>query len=129
MPAIRWVGAWAAALSLLAATLLVVLVGNGGSTSGPSTPRAGATQHVVSRFTGAGDAQVGSISVPPFSELYWHTNRPPIRITGSGGLAVVGRGSSEAGALTVPSGVYDGVRVTTRGIWFIEVRSSAEGSR
>ena len=79
-------------------------------------------------IAGHGDTQVGALQVPPFSVLYWHSSKPPMQIVGTPGLKIVGQRGTQSGATTVPSGSYSGVRVTTSGSWFIELRSSGSGS-
>jgi hypothetical protein len=114
-----------AALVAVAATCSLVGCGSAAKTG---TNEPSASQHIVRRITGNGDTQVGALQVPQFSVLYWHSSKPPMRIAGTPGLQIAGQPGTQSGATTVASGSYSGVRVTTSGRWFIEVRSSGSGS-
>lgn len=92
------------------------------STPRTPTPSLPAGGRVLRRFTGSGNARLGTIVVGSRSVLMWRAQRPPIQIFTSKGFILV-RGRAAAGSIQVSRGTYTGTRVATHGGWTVELRA------
>jgi len=75
----------------------------------------------VHRYSGHGDTSVGTVQVPRFAEIFWHTGGGALHITSTPPLEI-DRGGAANGVATVATASYSDVHIATRGNWTIEVR-------
>ncbi len=109
------------AFVLTAAIASISLAACGGGGNGAPSDSAPQSFTHVHRYGGHGNTAVGTVEVPRFAEIFWHTDGGAIHITSSPPLQIDSGGAAN-GAATVATGSYANVHVATRGNWSIEVR-------
>jgi len=90
-----------------------------GSTPGTSPSPGG---RLLRRFTGDGNAWLGTIVVHSPSVLEWSAQHPAIQIFTSNGFMLV-NSKAPKGSIRLAGGTYRGVRVASHASWSIELRS------
>lgn len=79
---------------------------------------------LLRRFTGYGNARLGTIFVHARSRLLWNAQHAGIQIFTSNGFQLVNTHSQD-GAVRLSRGTYRGVRVSSAARWSIELRSES----
>lgn len=90
------------------------------SSTHDATPSPG--RRPLRRFTGDGNARLGTIVVRSPSLLVWSARQPAIQIFTSNGFMLV-NSKAPNGFIRLAGGTYRGVRVASPASWSIELRS------
>jgi hypothetical protein len=87
-----------------------------------STDRAAppVNRRLLHRFTGSGNARLGTIVVSAPEVLVWQARHPTIQIFAANGFILVSSGAA-SGSIHLSRGTYRGLRVATRAGWSIEL--------
>jgi hypothetical protein len=88
----------------------------------PPLPAALLSGHLLRRFTGSGNARLGTFAVSSPTVLAWRVRHPPLQVFTAHGFILV---SSHAavGVVRLSRGSYAGTRISTHAGWTIELRT------